>query len=151
MTDRADALTNLQRLRALLAGDRDIPRDLRFWLLNGFTEFEDTGDLAGALGIRLTQGRRFNGASLLTRAEMERSVLRVADLIGPRNGATAALIVRALDGEVGHVPTIAIDFLRRAQRNHRIHGAPIPRSRNAITRILTGQTRAGLWGLTSTR
>lgn len=139
-----EALDRLDRLQAVLAGHRDLPPDLRRWLLDGLREYRGTGDLTAALGLRLPQGSGFNASSLIVRAALETALLRVADHVGPRDRTTAGLISLALKGDARAIPSKALDFLYRARR---VYGDSLPTSRGAIADILRGETQVGKWGL----
>lgn len=65
--------------------------------------------------------------------DFEHAITRAAEHIGASDATTADKIVRAIEGEAGHIPPIALDFAWRARR---IRNPAIPVSRNEVLDIL---------------
>lgn len=143
-TDRAEARDNYVRLRVALEARQPVPDEARGWLLAAMAAYEAGAPLEAALGLDADSGAAWrHPARQLRRAQVERAVLRVADMVGPRDSTTARRIAQALAGERFGLPSPAGDFL---QYYARIYGAAMPHSRTAIERIVTGNTRAQVDG-----
>lgn len=129
------------RWRTALESRRPIPADVSEWLLAGLQRVErDGGSLDEALGFKVCHGEAWrHPIRQIRRAEVEATLLRVADLAGGRGSRQAGMIAESLQGVQHRLPSQALDLLLHL---HRRHERDLPASRSAIYQILQGRTRA---------
>ncbi len=132
------------RWRTAVESHRPLPLDVAHWLRCGLYAYERGVPLERALGLTAGSGQAWrHPVRQVRRARLESLVLTVADCAGGRNSRSASRIAAALTGDPVRLPSRALDFLFKLNREH----PEVPRSRTPILQILQGNTRAQRDGL----
>lgn len=148
--DIAGAIRLFEQTLVALEGGKQLPPEVRDWLMHGFRQFYAGGDLLDGLGLRPPRYKPGMAVGrLIPQARRDRRIIAAAAPLRGEIGTRAGVLARALEKWPEAVPKLPAESRAHLAALARECGEVPALSRPTVTRILEGDTTAQRVGLVS--